>query len=272
MGYSSTTVVAQDIGSGRRRESRRYSAPALERGLRILEHLAESRYPLTLTELAERMRRSSSELFRVLNVLERERYVMRSPESGTYSLNFKFYTLAHARSPIDHLLTAAWYPMNEFCQAVEESCHLSILIAEKMMVVQQVSSSADVHVSIEKGAVYSVVGTASGRLLLSQLPEREREAFLAGDQELRRVSKTRRMNVVREIKRAEKTGFSDAIDETAIGLRDLVVPVTWPVVGMSAALASTFLYGGLKERNIERRRMALHRCSEKISKNLGIGE
>ena len=81
-----------------------------------------------------------------------------------------------------------------------------------------------------------------------------------------------RMNVMREIKRVEKTGFSDAIDETAIGLRDLVVPVTWPVVGMSAALASTFLYGGLKERHIERRRMALHHCSEKISKNLGIGE
>jgi len=248
----------------------RYSAPALERGLQALENLAGSRYALTMTELAGQMRLSAGELFRSLKVLERERYVMRDPESGTYRLSFKLYALAHRNSPIEHLLTASWYPMNRYCQEAGESCHLSILMAGRMMVVQQVSSSADVHVSIEKGAVYSVVGTVSGRLLLSQLGEEERERFLEADREYGAMSRRKRQELKREMRKIERKGHSEARDETAIGLRDLAVPVHWPVVGMAAALASTFFHGGLKVPEVKQRLGALQQCSARLSENLGV--
>ncbi|MGH9454797.1 MAG: helix-turn-helix domain-containing protein, partial [Terriglobia bacterium] len=52
-----------------------YRAPALEKGLDILEALAAARVPQSLSEMARLLKRSASELFRMLNLLERRGYI-----------------------------------------------------------------------------------------------------------------------------------------------------------------------------------------------------
>src|SRR5688500_4018563 len=48
----------------------RYRAPALEKGLDVLELLAAEKWPLNLSAISQRLSRSSGELFRMLQVLE----------------------------------------------------------------------------------------------------------------------------------------------------------------------------------------------------------
>jgi hypothetical protein len=49
----------------------RYSAPALEKGLDVIELLAAEQHGLTLQEIARRLERTATELFRMLDVLVR---------------------------------------------------------------------------------------------------------------------------------------------------------------------------------------------------------
>lgn len=75
-------------------EEARYSAPALEKGLDVLELLAAEPHGLNLQEIARRLKRTSNELFRMLDVLVRRGYRVRQPDSA-YVLTLRLFELAH---------------------------------------------------------------------------------------------------------------------------------------------------------------------------------
>src|SRR2546423_542389 len=90
-----------------------YQAPALDKGLDILECLAVQAVPLTQAQLAQALGRGASELFRMLTVLERRGYIQRDPLSGAYSLTLRLYELSRTHSPYQGLLRAAARPLCE---------------------------------------------------------------------------------------------------------------------------------------------------------------
>lgn len=218
-----------------------YTVPALEKGLDVLEMLAGVAVPLSLAELAARLDRSSSELFRMLNCLEQRGYVARDDVSGKYALTLKLYSLAHAHSVTEKLIRAAQLPMQALTEKLRESCHLSVLERGKLLVVSQQESPERVRLSIEVGALFDPVTTASGRLLLAQLDEAARAAVLAespAGRELRGGALTRFTASLEELKRQR---VSTAESETIEGVRDVSVFVGDPAVGIMGALAITRL-------------------------------
>jgi DNA-binding IclR family transcriptional regulator len=70
----------------------RYSAPALEKGLDVIEALAAEPHRLTLQEIANRLDRSPNELFRMLDVLVQRGYLTREADS-TYLLTLRLFEL-----------------------------------------------------------------------------------------------------------------------------------------------------------------------------------
>src|SRR5947199_8703328 len=101
-----------------------YQAPALEKGLDILESLAAAGVPRTQSQLARTLDRGPNELFRMLVILERRGYIQRDPASGAYTLTLRLFELSHAHSPFEALLRAAARPMLTLTDTVWESCHL----------------------------------------------------------------------------------------------------------------------------------------------------
>jgi DNA-binding IclR family transcriptional regulator len=84
----------------------RYSAPALEKGLDVLELLAADSAGLNLQDIARKLQRSPNELFRMLDVLVRRGYLAREPDA-TYRLTLRLFELAHRHPPVDRLLDCA---------------------------------------------------------------------------------------------------------------------------------------------------------------------
>ena len=67
----------------------RYRAPALDKGLDILELLAEQKDGLTRAEITKSLGRNASEMYRMLERLVVRQYVVRSPAGDRYSLSLK---------------------------------------------------------------------------------------------------------------------------------------------------------------------------------------
>jgi len=80
-------------------KSPEYPVPALEKGLDLIETLASVAVPLSLSELANQLDRGTSELFRMLNCLERRGYVTRDVVSGKYGLTLKLCPAHPASRP-----------------------------------------------------------------------------------------------------------------------------------------------------------------------------
>jgi DNA-binding IclR family transcriptional regulator len=163
----------------------RYRAPALDKGLDILELLSAQSNGLTRGEIVKAMGRGPSEIYRMLERLVSRDYVSRSIEGDRYSLSLKMFVLANRHPPLSRLLAHALPRMESFANASQQSCHLCVYDRGNLTVVAQVDSPRKAVFSLRLGAVVGLRDTASGQVLLAFQSAERREQMLAAQQPLR---------------------------------------------------------------------------------------
>ncbi len=245
-----------------------YSVPALEKGLDILELLAQSPEPLTQSGIAKACHRSSSEIFRMLNLLETRRYVVRDESAGTYRLSLRLFQLAHAHAPIAQLIQAAAGPMQALSRQLGESCHLSMLDGDALTVIHAEESPAKVRLSIQVGGHFSPLETASGRLLLALWPEQRREAWLAQLKEFGQHTRKRQLALRQEFETLRSAGCALSRDETVSGVVDAAVSVGGE--NFRAALAVSALVSPTQDKNPAAFVKPMLHCADEIAKLAGF--
>ncbi|MEO6848533.1 MAG: IclR family transcriptional regulator [Chthoniobacterales bacterium] len=242
-----------------------YAVPALEKGLDILEILSNSSSPIGLSDLAQQFGRTRNEIFRMLNCLEERGYIRRDLVSGGYQLTLKIYQLAHGHTPIEKLLEAAAIPMRELSHALNESCHLSVLHDQKVVVVAQSEAPTMVHLSVEVGGTFSAFTTVSGRLLMAFLSEEELSTMIKKEKK-----RDATQSLPEVLKKIRESKISVARDETIKGVHDIATLIGAPKAGFSAALAVSFL--GRQERNFKEEEIVqlLKKTATQINQALGL--
>jgi DNA-binding IclR family transcriptional regulator len=158
-------------------EDDRYRAPALDKGLDILELLAGTEEALSQAEIAKALDRSTNEIYRMLDRLVRRDYVLRT-QGERYELTLKVFELAHARPPIRRMVSQATPVLRRFAREAEQACHLVIHDRNILVVVAQVDSPGYWNVSIRVGSRISLVNTGSGHVFLAFASKEERKLML----------------------------------------------------------------------------------------------
>lgn len=230
----------------------KYHVPALEKGLDVIETLAGASTPLSLTELATRLRRSANELFRMLACLEQRGYIVREPEKGAFSLSLKLYELAHTHSPVEKLVSAAAAPMQRLSERIGESCHLSVLRQGHLVILAQSESPHPVRLSVEVGSRFTPRRTASGRLLQAYQGTARSKHDKADQETIRR------------------NGLVAAENESLVGVHDAAVLVGNPDAGVAAALAVSWLAAPRSKTKLRTLVPALKRCAREITETIGL--
>jgi DNA-binding IclR family transcriptional regulator len=152
-------------------------APALEKGLDLLEALAGESGGLSQKQLAERVGRSVGEIFRMLAALERRGYVTRDPATAEYTLTLKLFRIASQFPPTDRLLQAALPVMEQLAGRIRLSCHLTVLHGQQFMVIARIEPEWLMGWSVKVGAVFPLTQQyASAKVLAAfQIESRRRE-------------------------------------------------------------------------------------------------
>jgi len=149
-----------------------YRVPALEKGLDILELLAEETEGLTQKQIAQQLNRSPDELFRVFVCLENRGYLHRMRPGDTYHLTSRLFVLAHKHPPTQRLMDAALPLMRELSRVSKQSCHLSIPSPEGLLVVTQIDAPVSLGFAVRRGTVLDRSTSSSG-IVFSAFPEDE---------------------------------------------------------------------------------------------------
>jgi DNA-binding IclR family transcriptional regulator len=147
-------------------EGRAYSAPALEKGLDILEILCHSQEPLSQKDIARRMGRSVGEIYRMLTCLVNRNYVA-VVEDNAYAITTRMFELSHVNPPTHRLLFEATPIMQRLSGALDQSCHLTVYGQGKQVVLAKVDTPSGMGFSVRAGAELDVLISASGRVLLA---------------------------------------------------------------------------------------------------------
>jgi DNA-binding IclR family transcriptional regulator len=171
-------------------DDRRYKAPALEKGLDILELLATSSAPMTLTQIVNQLGRSHGELFRMVQVLEFRGYIEQDASADGYLLTDRLFSLGMQRPKTHSLVEVALPVMRQLAKELDQSCHLALHTLGDMVVVARMESSEQLGFSVRVGYRRPLVKSASGAVLYAFQPEdirRRWEKMLSpapGEQEL----------------------------------------------------------------------------------------
>lgn len=156
----------------------RYAAPALEKGLDILEALSGSSDGYTLNELSQAVGRSVNEIFRMVVTLQRRGYIQ-ADQNDRYTLTLKLFRLAHRQQPIKSLIAAALPLLHELAERTRQSCHLSVFQNGRVVVIAQVDSPERWSFGLKIGVVMGLTDTSSGHVLLAYQDEVERTRMLS---------------------------------------------------------------------------------------------
>lgn len=155
----------------------RYQAPALKKGLEILELLATAEQPLSMSDISGALGRSVGEIFRMLQVLEEHRYISRDDDG--YRLTNRLFALGMGRPPIRDLTVTALPVMQGLARATGQSCHLAVASGAEMVVIAGVEAPGLSGFAIRIGYRRPLHRSASGRVLLAFQSAEVRAAMLA---------------------------------------------------------------------------------------------
>jgi DNA-binding IclR family transcriptional regulator len=165
---------AQESGS----RSSRYRAPALEKGLDVIELLAAEKSPLNLSSISQRLGRSSGELFRMLQVLEFKGFITTAENGSGYILTNKLFALAMTQAPVRSLVETALPVMRKLVQDIGQSAHIAVASEDQIVVITRIERPGDLGFSVRIGYRREIAIATSGLVLFAYQNDEVRRIWL----------------------------------------------------------------------------------------------
>jgi DNA-binding IclR family transcriptional regulator len=201
-----------------------YRAPALEKGLDILELLAGQERPLSMPEIARALGRSKAEIYRMLLALEARGYIARGENSDRYMVTGRLFDLGMRAPPVRNLHDVALPIMHDLAERTRQSCHIGVLSGDQLVVVARVESPALVGFAVRVGYRVPMLDSTSARVICAfQPPKRQAELnrLLAKSA----PSKAAYNRFVAQLSVISKQGYVVEPSRTTEGIRDVAAPI-----------------------------------------------
>lgn len=245
----------------------RYTTPALEKGLDILELFASTSEELTKREVARRLGRTVSEIFRMLVCLEERGYLAQSPEEDRLRLTLKLFKLGQEHPPVKRLTEKALPVMHDLAQKTNQSCHLGVLDGGQVIILAQVDAPTSTGFYVKAGSSVDLMEAATGHVILAhQRPE-------IRDRAIREWQRDTKLPVPSDLEKhlakIRHQGFEERESYQVNGVINISFPIFDDQGFAIAALSVPFLKR-IKDKTTNKEvRLHLREACGQISKEIG---
>jgi DNA-binding IclR family transcriptional regulator len=249
--------------------AQRYRAPALEKGLDILELLASEAKPMSASAIVQRLGRSTGELFRMIQVLEYRGFIEQSPGSDGYHLTGRLFALGLDRPQVKSTIEVALPVMRQLSRNIGQSCHIALPFNGLITVVARMESAEQIGFSVRVGYSKALQLTASGVVLYAFQSDAVRQQWE------RLFSPPMRKPELAEFRRradeVRLQGVVRAPSEFVAGITDMSAPI---MRGESAEAALTvpFVHSTLVAMSEEDAALCIKAAAKEISSELLQGD
>ncbi len=217
----------------------RYRAPALDKGLDILELLAGSEAGLSQAEIAKALNRTTNEIYRMLDRLVRRNYVARAG-GDRYELTLKLFALAHESPPIRRLVSHAQPVLQRIARQAGQSCHIVVLDRGAVICIAQADAPGYWGFGIRVGTRIGLANTGSGQVFLALASEPERQMMLEEHEPVR--GELVPDDLEEELRAVREQGYQMRESQQLRGVMNISVPVLGPNAGVLAVMTSPYVH------------------------------
>lgn len=227
----------RDVEADRMAVSAKYRAPALEKGLDIIQLLSAAAAPLTVSAICARLGRSQGEIFRMVQVLQTRGFIAQEPLTDGYVLTDLLFSMAMRQPRTQSLVEVAIPVMRALTSAIGQSCHIALYSRGDIVVVARMESVELIGFTVRVGYRRHVHRANSGSVLYAFQPEDVRARWLAEIQPVPDAADLASLLADADPIRAQ--GFAKAPSSFVNGVTDISVPI---MRGDRAAAALTVPY------------------------------
>ena len=219
----------------------KYKAPALEKGLDILEVLAGSETGLSQTEIANALGRTPNEIYRMLTTLVRREYILRSEGGDRYKFSLKMFALAHQHPPVNRLLETARGMLCKAALETQQSCHIALEADGNILVVAAAEAPGPWRVSLKPGATVSLWNTGIGRAIAAFQKREARELLYKKHKPVKSENNMDYSTYERVLAEVRALGHARMKSASLLGLTNLGFPILGPYGNAVGALGCLYM-------------------------------
>ena len=246
------------------------SVPALERALKILEMLANSRTGLTLAEVARHLGLARSSTHYLLLTLERTGYLYRNKQTSRYMFGVKLFTLANTGLGGLGVRQQAGPFLNALGQKTKLTVNMAILEQNEVVLIEKVEPPSIFRLATWVGQRLPLHCTGLGKALLAYLPDPELDQIIKAGLLRHNENTIVSPKKLREhLELVRKLGYAVDNEEATIGLRGIGAPI---LDRDSQAIASISVSGTttqITEENLSSLAGKVKQAATEISRCLG---
>ena len=203
----------------------RYRAPALDKGLDIIELLAGSESAMTQLEISQALSRTPNEFYRMLDRLVRRGYVKRGTDDR-YELSLKLFALAHRHVPMRRLVSQARPIMEQLAFECSQACFIAVYDRGDLNSIFQVDPPGHWGVSVRVGAQMHISKAASGLVILAFVSENDRKRMLS--EQKQSLGETIASDLEERLAEIRTLGYCLMPSRQIVGVNMLAAPIMGP--------------------------------------------
>ncbi|WP_293974844.1 helix-turn-helix domain-containing protein [Sphingomonas sp.] len=250
------------------REEPRYRAPALEKGLDVLEAITRSGHPMTLGMITQHLGRSTGELFRMIQVLEYRGFIELAPNGTGYVPTTKLFSLGMEQAPIKSLLEVALPIMRRVADEAEQSCHLALRAGGEIVIAARMEAAGLIGFSVRLGYRRPIPTSGSGAVLYAFQPSAVRERW---EKDFGGITEADLARFRRRADKVARQGYDQHPSDVVSGIVDLSAPVVRGDVA-AAALTMPFVQKLSMAIDADGALGIIRRAAADISSELALGD
>ncbi|WP_047486791.1 IclR family transcriptional regulator [Terriglobus sp. TAA 43] len=200
---------------------------SLDRGLTIIQMVALSKQPVTLSELAEALEVDRSSAFRLAHTLRRRGFLSCPPGRKDYILGPSMWTLSHQYDWSNMLVRVAHKELKTLANDLNETAHLAVREGKSALFIDSAHANHVIAVAGQTGELVPLYCTAHGKALLADADERELKSQF-GQGALTRHTKntiTSLKSLLEECHEIKTRGYATDEGEYAAGMRCIAAPI-----------------------------------------------
>lgn len=217
------TTAPRTVTTAPRQGKRYYPTPALEKGLDILELFASTPEGMTVSEVARRLNRTMSEIFRMLLCLEHRGYLAQSANKDRYHLTLRLFRLGQEHPPTKRMVTEALPVMHSLAYKTRQSCHLGVLDGGHVVILAQVDSPESTGFYVKMGSKVDLMHAATGHVILAHQTEDSCERAI--QEWIRETQKKKPTDLDDHLAKIRARGYERRASYEVTGVMNISFPV-----------------------------------------------
>lgn len=221
-------------------------APAIDSSVLIMDLLASSSYPLTLSEICEHTGIPSASGHRIINTLLEHQMVAYDPSrKKSYCIGSKIFQIASTIYNKQSIIPF-FYPIAEILKnEIHKTIFLSVPVGNTIVVVSKLDATINNTFNIYIGQTMPLYLSASGKAILCMRNEEFQQTYLIHERKVNPQIKQNWANIQTELQRAKRLGYAITHGEIEQGVSCISAPIlnlrNEPVAAISASISGEYL-------------------------------